>query len=151
VVYLGLQNEREWVRFCEQVLNRPELVHDPRFSTNSCRVEHHEVLEGVITEAFAHSTAAAVVQRLDAADIANARMNTVREFLDHPQLQARGKWGEIESPAGRLRALKPPFMLDDVECPMGAVPALGEHTDAVLRELGFDDATIASWRAAGII
>jgi crotonobetainyl-CoA:carnitine CoA-transferase CaiB-like acyl-CoA transferase len=151
VVYLGLQNEREWVRFCERVLNRPELADDPRFSTNSSRVQNHETLEAVITGAFARSSAAEVVQRLDAADIANARMNSVREFLDHPQLAARDRWDEIESPAGRLRALKPPFMLDDVECPMGAVPALGAHTDAVLRELGFDAATIASWRAAGIV
>jgi crotonobetainyl-CoA:carnitine CoA-transferase CaiB-like acyl-CoA transferase len=151
VVYLGLQNEREWVRFCEHVLQRPELAHDPRFSTNSLRVERHDMLEAVITDAFARSTAAEVVQRLDAADIANARMNTVREFIDHPQLEARGRWGEIGSPAGRLRALKPPFLLDDVEYPMGAVPALGAHTDAVLRELGFDEATIASWRAAGIV
>ena len=151
VVYLGLQNEREWARFCEQVLERPELVSDARFSTNSRRVEHHDALELVIVESFARSTAAEVVQRLDAADIANARMNSVRDFLDHPQLEARGRWGEIESPSGRLRALKPPVMMDDVECPMGAVPSLGAHTDGVLRELGYDDATIASWRHAGIV
>jgi crotonobetainyl-CoA:carnitine CoA-transferase CaiB-like acyl-CoA transferase len=151
LVYLGLQNEREWARFCEQVLQRPELADDARFCTNSLRVEHHDALDRIITESFAGSTADAAVRRLDAADIANARMNTVREFLDHPQLEARDRWSEIDSPAGRLRALKPPFILDDMECPMGAVPALGEHTDAVLRELGYDDAAIASWRAAGVV
>jgi crotonobetainyl-CoA:carnitine CoA-transferase CaiB-like acyl-CoA transferase len=151
LVYLGLQNEREWARFCEQVLERPELAADARFSSNSRRVEHHAALDALITESFAGSTADAVVRRLDAADIANARMNTVREFLDHRQLEARDRWREIESPAGPLRALKPPFVLDAEPCPMGAVPALGAHTDAVLRELGFDDATIASWHDAGIV
>ena len=92
-----------------------------------------------------------MVERLDAAGIANARMNTVREFLDHPQLAARNRWREVDSPVGPLRALVPPFMLDDQEAPMGAIPSVGQHTDAILHELGFDESTVAKWRAAGIV
>ena len=151
VVYLGLQNEREWTRFCEEVLQRSELAADSRFSSNSRRVEHQPALDDIITESFARSTAADVVARLDAADIANARMNSVREFLDHPQLEARGRWRQVDSPAGPLRALAPAFTLAGTEFPMGPIPAVGQHTDAILRELGFDDATIAAWRQGGIV
>jgi crotonobetainyl-CoA:carnitine CoA-transferase CaiB-like acyl-CoA transferase len=150
-VYFGIQNDREWARFCEQVLNRPELSVDPRFSSNASRVEHQAALDEVIAASFAPLTAAVVVERLDAAGIANARMNTVREFLDHPQLAARNRWRQVDSPVGPLRALVPPFTLDGQEPEMGAIPAVGQHTDAILGELGFDAATIASWRGSGIV
>ncbi len=150
VVYLGLQNEREWARFCADVLEQPSLASDPRFSSNALRVEHHDDLEAIIVRAFAGKTAQQVVDSLEAAQIANARMNTVSEFLDHPQLAARGKWQDVESPAGPLRALVPPFGFDDVRPRMGPIPALGEHTDKVLTELGFDADTIARWRREGI-
>lgn len=151
IVYLGLQNEREWGRFCADVLGRPDLESDPRFSSNAGRVEHHDALEAIITEAFSSLTAPQVVARLDAAQIANARMNTVAEFLEHPQLAARGKWRLVDSPVGPVRALVPPFGFDDAEPRMGAIPSLGEHTDAILGELGFDAATIAAWRREGIV
>jgi itaconate CoA-transferase len=150
VVYLGLQNEREWVRFCADVLDQPALAGDPRFSSNASRVEHHDEVETIIVRAFADKTAQQVVDRLDAAQIANARMNTVEEFLDHPQLAARGKWQQVDSPVGPLRALVPPFGFADVEPKMGPIPALGEHTDKILTELGFDPDTIAQWRREGI-
>src|SRR5688500_3970934 len=150
-VYFGIQNEREWARFCEQVLDRPELAGDPRFNANAARVRNQLALDEIIIASFATSTAAAVVERLDAAGVANARMNTVREFLDHPQLAARHRWREVESPAGPLRALVPPIALDDQEPRMDAIPSVGQHTDAILRELGFDEPTIANWRGAGII
>ena len=148
VVYLGLQNEREWARFCADVLGQPSLASDPRFSANADRVAHRAALDALITAAFATHTAEEVLARLDAAQIANARMNTVEEFLDHPQLAARNRWRTVESPAGPIRALVPPFGLDDVEPRMGPIPAVGEHTDAILNELGYDAATVASWRAA---
>ena len=151
IVYLGLQNEREWGRFCADVLGRPDLESDPRFSSNAGRVEHHDAVEAIITEAFSSLTAPQVVARLDAAQIANARMNTVAEFLEHPQLAARGKWRLVDSPVGPVRALVPPFGFDDAEPRMGAIPSLGEHTDAILGELGFDAATIAAWRREGIV
>ncbi len=151
VVYLGLQNEREWSRFCGDVLERPALASDPRFGSNALRVKNHDELAPIIVQAFAGKTAEQVVEKLDAAQIANARMNTVDEFLQHPQLVERGKWQDIASPAGPLRALVPPFGFDDMEPKMGPIPGLGEHTDAILGELGYDRDTIAAWRQAGIV
>ena len=150
-VYLGIQNEREWASFCDQVLCRPELAEDPRFASNHARVAARETLDPIILGAFTSFTGAEVVARLDAAGIANARMNSVPEFLEHPQLLARDRWREIESPVGPLRALLPPFDVDGMEVPMGPIPALGEHTDAILTELGLDATTIGGWREAGII
>lgn len=150
-VYLGIQNEREWTRFCELVLERPGLASDPRFTSNSARVANQEALTALIVDAFAPLTADEAVRRLESAGIANARMNTVAEFLDHPQLAARERWREVDSPAGTLRALLPPVDMDGVEPAMGAIPALGAHTDAILRELGFDAMTIEEWRRAGIV
>ena len=151
VVYLGLQNEREWARFCADVLGQPALANDPRFGSNALRVEHHDELAPILVKAFAGMTAQQVVEKLDAAQIANARMNTVDEFLQHPQLVERGKWKTVDSPAGPLRALVPPFGFDDMEPKMGRIPGVGEHTDAILGELGYDRDTIAAWRSAGIV
>jgi crotonobetainyl-CoA:carnitine CoA-transferase CaiB-like acyl-CoA transferase len=151
VVYLGLQNEREWERFCADVLEKPTLATDPRFNSNAARVEHHDELEKIIVRAFAGNTAQDVIDRLDAAQIANARMNTVDEFIDHPQLSARGKWQKVDSPAGPLRALVPPFGFDDMSPRMGPIPDIGEHTDKILTELGFDADTIGRWRREGIV
>jgi crotonobetainyl-CoA:carnitine CoA-transferase CaiB-like acyl-CoA transferase len=151
VVYLGLQNEREWARFCADVLGDPALAADPRFSANADRVAHRSELDALINRAFATHSAEAVLARLDAAQIANARMNTVEEFLDHPQLAARHRWREVDSPAGPIRALMPPFGIDDFEPRMGRIPDVGDHTDAILGELGYDAATIAAWRQDGLI
>jgi itaconate CoA-transferase len=151
VVYLGLQNEREWARFCDEVLRQPELSSDDRFATNTARAAHKDALDQAITRAFANATTAEVVARLDAAGIANARMNTVGEFLAHPQLTARHRWRDVASPAGPLHALVPPINLEGTDPMMGPIPALGEHTDAILRELGYDAATINDWRQRGIV
>jgi itaconate CoA-transferase len=151
VIYLGLQNEREWIRFCADVLEQPDLASDARFSSNALRVEHHDELQAIVVRAFADKTAKQVVDRLDTAQIANARLNTVDEFLDHPQLAARGKWTTVESPAGPLRALVPPFGFSDMEPRMAPIPALGEHTNAILTELGIPSDTIDAWRSAGIV
>ncbi len=151
VVYLGLQNEREWARFCAEALGRPETAVDSRFSSNLRRVEHRDELDALITKAFSTLTADEVIARLEAAQIASARMNTVQEFIDHPQLAARNRWREVASPAGHIRALAPPFNFDGMEIPMGAIPDVGEHTDAILRELGIEGGTVAEWRRAGIV
>jgi crotonobetainyl-CoA:carnitine CoA-transferase CaiB-like acyl-CoA transferase len=150
-VFIGLQNEREWERFCVDVLERPDLVGDARFDSNANRVAHRAALDALITIAFSTRSAADLVARLDAAQIANARMNSVAEFLDHPQLAARDRWREVDSPAGPIRALVPPFGIEGIEPRMGAIPALGEHTDAVLTELGIDQQTIDVWRQKAII
>jgi itaconate CoA-transferase len=151
IVYLGLQNEREWARFCAEALGRPEVAIDPRFSSNPQRVKHRDELDALITDAFSGLTADEVIDRLETAQIANARMNTIEGFIDHPQLAARNRWTEVASPAGPVRALVPPFNFDNMEMPMGAIPAVGEHTDTILGELGFDSDTIARMHQSGIV
>ena len=148
-VMLGLQNEREWVAFCEQVLRQPALGSDRRFAGNAQRTEGREALRVIIVEAFAALDADEVVARLDAAQIANARVNTLQEVWAHPQLAARRRWRTVDSPVGPLPTLLPPGSWDDGDSRLGAVPALGEHTEAILRELGLDDDRIAALRAAG--
>ena len=151
IVYLGLQNEREWARFCADVLRRPEMAADERFSSNPLRVEHRAELDAAINSAFHGLAAEQVITRLEAAQIANARMNTVQELIDHPQLAARDRWRSVPSPAGPVRMLVPPFNFDGMDIPMSAIPAVGEHTDAILAEVGVDAATAAAWRARGIV
>jgi itaconate CoA-transferase len=133
------------------VLEQPSLATDPRFSANADRIAHRDELDTLINAAFATHTAEDVLARLDAAQIANARMNTVQEFLDHPQLAARDRWRTVQSPAGPIRALLPPFGMSDTEPQMGPIPAVGEHTNAILGELGYDAATIAKWRDEGVV
>ncbi len=142
-VMLGLQNEREWLAFCRRVLGRSELAADERFATNSRRVANRQALRALIVEAFAALTAEAVVARLDEAQIANAQMNTMRDVWQHAQLKARERWTEVGTPAGPVPALLPPGQGGALSPRMGDVPALGQHTDAVLAELGFDAEKIA--------
>ena len=143
VVMLGLQNEREWQAFCERVLEQPALASEPRFASNAARTTAREALRAIIVDAFSAMSAAQVVDRLDAAQIANARVNTMAEVWAHPQLQARRRWVEVETPSGPVPALLPPGARSADEVRMDAVPALGAHTDAVLAELGLDAAAIA--------
>ena len=150
-VMLGIQNEREWQAFCERVLERPELTTDERFGSNAARVASRHELRGVIDQVFSAMTAAQVVERLEAAQIANARVNTVHDVWAHPQLEARGRWTDIDSPAGRLPAMLPPGAPAAYTPTMGPVPALGEHTEPVLTELGYEPADITELREAGAI
>ena len=150
-VFLGIQNGPEWCRFCADVLQRPALAEDERFRTNALRVRHRDALHEAIHAVFRTLTADQILERLDAARIANARMNSVAEFLAHPQLTSRAAWRDIDSPAGPLRATIPPARISGVEPVMGPVPALGEHRDAILTELGFDRDTIARWHTEGVV
>lgn len=150
-VMLGLQNEREWASFCEKVLRQPDLAKEPRFSGNARRVAARDALRQIIIDAFRELSAPQVVARLQDAQIANARVNTMHEVWEHPQLHARGRWREIGSPVGPLPALLPPGNWDDGDPRMDPVPALGEHTETILAELGLDTAAIAALRAAGAI
>jgi itaconate CoA-transferase len=151
VVYLGLQNEREWKKFCEAVLHKPELATDFRYDSNAKRVQNREQLDTDIQQVFQKLTAAEIIARLEAAQIANARMNTIQEFVDHPQLKARNRWATVGSPVGPLLALLPPVKIENMDPVMKEVPAVGQHTDAILEEIGFDSNTIASWRQTGVI
>ncbi len=145
-VMLGLQNEREWKLFCEKVLLQPTLAEDSRFNSNARRNEHRGQLEALILEAFGSLSAAQVVARLDGAGIANARMNSMAEVWAHPQLAARGRLTEVQSPAGPLAALLPPGVNSSFSYRMDAIPGVGQHTEAILRELGLGDAQVQSLR-----
>ena len=148
-VMLGLQNEREWQGFCDKVLLQPALARDPRFTSNSKRSAERVALRQIIVDTFATMTAAEVLARLDAAQIANAQVNTMAEVWQHPQLAARGRWREVDTAVGKVPALLPPGSWDDGDGPrMDAVPALGQHTDAILAALGLDAAAIAALHAA---
>ena len=144
VIFLGIQNEREWEKFCEEVLDRPDLASDERFDTNSNRVENRDALDEEIEAVFGGLTGEEAIERLEEARIANARLRTVQGFLDHPQLEARARWREVGSPIGPLWALLPPVIADGWESPMKPVPEVGQHTEAILKELGFDSETIAT-------
>jgi len=149
IVMLGLQNEREWQVFCERVLEQPALARDPRFASNAARTLARDALREIIVAAFAALATDEVTARLDAAQIANARVNTMADVWRHPQLQARGRWCEVQTPAGAIPALLPPAAHDPEDARMDAVPALGAHTDALLAELGLDAATIARLHREG--
>ena len=138
VVFLAVQNDREWERFCREVLQRPELARDPRFATNPDRVRHRPALEALIRETFRGLSTAQLTQRLEAADVAYGELRTVQGLLEHPQLAARDRWRRVDSPVGPLLALLPPFSVPAEEPLLGPVPRLGEHTESVLREIGME-------------
>ena len=143
---LGLQNEREWKIFCDQVLQQSELTTDPRFASNSLRHQNRSALYALIEQAFAPLSTEQVVQSLEDAGIANARMNDMAGLWAHPQLQARDRWRVVDSPAGPIPALLPPGRNNAFDYRMDAVPQVGQHTEAILRELGWGDAELSAMR-----
>ena len=151
VVYLGVQNEREWVAFCEQVLQQSQLAADPRFNSNARRVENLTALHSEIDAVLTKLPAAAILERLDQAKIAHARLNSVQQFADHPQLRTRDRWREVQSSVGPIRVTVPPATIEGVDVRMDPIPAVGEHTDRILGELGYDPDTVSTWREAGVV
>lgn len=151
VVMLGLQNEREWAVFCDKVLEQPDLKTDARFSSGPRRSTARKELYQIIVDALSHLSAAEIVKRLDDAQIGNARMNDMREVWEHAQLRARARWKEVESPAGKIKAMLPPGVPESFDPRMDPIPGIGQHTDAILGELGYDKAAIAGLRAGGVI
>jgi itaconate CoA-transferase len=147
VIMLGLQNEREWAVFCSKVLQQPALATDPRYNTNALRSAARKELYALIVGVFAGLSAEQVVERLDEAQIANAHMNDMHDLWEHAQLKARHRWTEVGTPAGPVPALLPPGQPNGYEPRMDPVPALGQHTDTILAELGFDAERIARMRA----
>ena len=150
-IVVAVQSNREWAQFCVHVLQQPALASDARFETNGLRVQHREALTAAIETVFSQLPLAEVLQRLEAANIASANVNSVRDYLQHPQLAHRDGWRQVGTPAGPVRALIPPVRMHGVEPVMGDVPALGQHTQAVLEELAFDRDTIARWAESGVI
>lgn len=150
-VLFSVQNEREWAALCERFLERPELVDDPRFATGSARVAHREELNAIIVERCRRNGADEVRESLDAAGIANAGVNDVREFVTHPVLADRGRWHDVSTPGGVVRSLQPPVDLAGIFPRMDPVPAAGEHTERILTGLGRTTAEIDGLRADGVI
>ena len=150
-VFLSVQNEREYAAFCDRVLQNKALQTDARFATGPARFKNREAMHQEIDRVFSKLGAAEIIERLEAADIANARLNDMAGFRDHPQLEARGRWARVGSPSGELDLLKPPFNLSGFEPRLDPVPALGEHTGAILAELGYPEREIEALRRAGAV
>lgn len=150
-VMLGLQNEREWQIFCEKVLFQPALAKDPRYDSTSNRVTNRDGLRGLIVDAFAKMTIDEVIEALEKAQIANARVNEMKDVWAHPQLKARQRWTEVQTPVGALPALLPPATSSAFDARMDPIPAIGEHTLAILKSLGVSDDIIAKLEAAKAI
>jgi itaconate CoA-transferase len=141
-VFFGIQNDRQWANFCTDVLGRPELADNPRFDSNTQRVNNRAALAPIIERCLQQLDAQEVLARLDEAQIPNARLNSVKEFWDHPHLQARGRWRSIDSPVGSVQSMLPPVTTEGVIPRMAAVPAHGQHTRTILKELGYTEDAI---------
>lgn len=150
-IMLGLQNEREWRVFCAQVLRQATLAEDARFISNSQRTANRDALRDLIVAAFAHLSIEQVTQRLEDAQIANARVNDMAGVWAHPQLQARARWSQVDSPAGMLPALLPPASSNAFAPRMAAVPGVGQNTDAVLASLGYAPDQVAQFHASEVV
>ena len=150
-IMLGLQNEREWALFCEKVLGQPELANDPRFDKNFKRNENRTELTAIILNIFSGMTSEQVLAKLDEAQIANASLNDMHQFWDHPQLKARARWQEVNSPNGQITALLPPGVNDSYQYRMDGVPDVGQHTEAILKELGYPASEIEKLSQDGVI
>jgi itaconate CoA-transferase len=150
-LFLGVQNEREFAAFCDRVLEKPSLKSDERFSSGPARFRNREAFHREVESVFRGLRANEIVARLEAADIANARLNDMLGFWRHPQLEARARWAKVGSPGGALDMLKPPFNLSGFEPRMEPIPALGEHTRAILGELGYAKEALDAFAASGVI
>jgi crotonobetainyl-CoA:carnitine CoA-transferase CaiB-like acyl-CoA transferase len=148
---LGTTNDREWQRVAKEIIDRPDLADDSRFATNSGRCAHRDILDEAIGSWCAQHDLVEIQKIADAAGIGNSRYNVPSEVVAHPQLTARDRWRTVGTAKGDIPALRPPPVISGFEQPMGAVPGLGEHTDAILEELGLSVDDIGRLRADGVI
>lgn len=137
-VFLGIQNEREWAMFCEQVLGQADLARDKRFDSNYNRVANREPLTAIIEQTFSEFDSEWIIQKLEETKIANARLNSIQDLAEHPQLKERNRWREVGSPAGNIKALLPPATFDNISTVMNPIPDIGEHTESILKECGLE-------------
>ncbi|MCT4477314.1 CoA transferase [Peribacillus frigoritolerans] len=151
LVFMGIQNEREWAYFCEKVLESPDLAIDSQFISNSMRVSNRDLLKPIINTAFQKLNADQVIDLLEKAKIANARLNTINDLIKHPQLRERNRWREIHSPVGTLKALLPPVTFEDIDVIMNPIPEVGEHTESVLKEFGIDTETLQQSKKTDVL
>jgi len=150
-VMLGLQNEREWAQFCETVLEKPELAIDERFDKNFKRNERRAELLRIIDACFTKLSSTELIARLEKAQIANAHLNDMAGLWKHDQLKARNRWTEIDTPNGQIPALLPPGLNNSYQYRMDPIPAVGQHTESILKEFGIDSATIEAMRSSSAI
>ena len=150
-IMLGLQNEREWQVFCEKVLKNPNLVNEEKFSLNTKRHENRLQLEKIILDCFSNKNIHEVEELLETAQIANGRLNEMKDLWEHPQLTSRNRWQEIGSPVGPIPALLPPGVNNQFEYRMDSIPSIGQHSEAILQELGYDKHAIQEMRNSQII
>ncbi|TXG84259.1 MAG: CoA transferase [Thermomicrobiales bacterium] len=150
-VLLSVQTQKHWSDFCTIVCEHPEWIDDPRFDSTPHRHKNRDILEPLIEQSFAPHDRAEINRRLELADIPFGDLNTIAQFLEHPQLTARDRWRTVDSPAGPLQALLPPFSLEDTDLVMGDIPAVGAHTDAILSSIGYSSDEIARLRQAGAV
>jgi itaconate CoA-transferase len=133
---LGMQNEREWRIFCQEVLGREDLLDEERFSTTAKRSNNRKELKAIIEDVFKGADAETWLDRLQAAGIANAKVNDMASLWDHPQLKARNRWSEVETSVGSIPTLKPAGTADGVEAKMDPIPDVDQHGEAILKEFG---------------
>jgi itaconate CoA-transferase len=151
-IMIAVENDGDWARFCQAVLERPDLVVSLRFNSNSNRLRHRDELESIINTILGRLSDAEVVARLERAEVAYGRVRDASELGEHPQLKAMGRWRAVDSPTGPIRALLPPLYVNpNTEDSLKPIPSVGEHTDAILRELGLSDKEICELRCRGAI
>lgn len=150
-VLLGVQSDQHWTDFCTIVVEHPEWIEDPRFNTVPNRRINRAILEPLIEEAFLPYKRAQITDRLERADIPYGDLNSIAQFAEHPQLTGRNRWRDVDVPTGQMRALLPPMTLTDFESPMGAIPAVGQHTEKILTELGYTPENIATLKQSTAI
>jgi itaconate CoA-transferase len=151
MVFFAIQNEREWKNFCEQVLEKPELSTDERFNMNSKRVDNKQELQPIIEGALMEKSAEEVLTMLEENKIANAQLNTMQQFFEHPQLMKRNRWFDMETPAGPVKSLLPPGLRSKDEMKLTPIPEVGEQSEKILQELGWDDEKIKQLRNNQVI
>jgi crotonobetainyl-CoA:carnitine CoA-transferase CaiB-like acyl-CoA transferase len=148
---LGLQNDREWVLFCEVVLENPVLAKDERFDKNFKRNEKRDELLSIIDACFSKLTTEQVISKLEQAQIANARLNDMQGLWNHDQLKARDRWVQVDSPVGPIPAMLPPGSNSSFDYRMDEIPSVGQHTEGILAELGISADQIKAMRSQGAI